>query len=341
MKTLLSDKLRLRSSNVNLLRFIAAIAVIICHSYAITSNREDLVSVYTNGQCNLGGIAVAVFFVLSGLYVAKSLSKEHSTRTFLWKRCKRIFPQLWIVVILSVLILGPFFTNLQLSLYFCSFETWKYLLNLVLLPVHNLPGVFGKNAYQTINGPLWTMPIEFACYVFLAINAFIAEKSKNHTIHNRINLDILSIIAFELLFLASIYLNNSMMISVFRPVVCFWVGVLMFDYSDRVVLSPLIGTAGMAILILAARISPIFNILLPLLFSYSIIAIVLGLPQIKWNWKMFELSYEMYLLGWPTQQILVAVIGTMSPFMNWLIAVPLAIVEGLLLSNITKFIFKG
>ena len=91
MKTLLSDKLRLRSSNVNLLRFIAAIAVIICHSYAITSNREDLVSVYTNGQCNLGGIAVAVFFVLSGLYVARSLSKEHSTRTFFGKDANEYF----------------------------------------------------------------------------------------------------------------------------------------------------------------------------------------------------------------------------------------------------------
>ena len=104
MNNRLSEKIKIKSSNINILRFICAIAVIICHSYAVTAGEEDFVSRYTGGQCNLGGVAVAVFFFLSGLYVSKSLDRTDSAWVFIKKRCDRIFPSLWTVVILSVIL---------------------------------------------------------------------------------------------------------------------------------------------------------------------------------------------------------------------------------------------
>ncbi len=72
----LNEKLEIRSSNINVLKFICAIAVIIGHQSYIYAGKEDVLSQLSHGQCGIGGIAVAVFFFLSGLYVSKSLENR-------------------------------------------------------------------------------------------------------------------------------------------------------------------------------------------------------------------------------------------------------------------------
>ena len=71
----LNSKLKIKSTNVNLLKFIAAVLVIVCHAFPITNNGVDILAEYTNGECNFGGFAVGIFFFFSGLYVAKSFSR--------------------------------------------------------------------------------------------------------------------------------------------------------------------------------------------------------------------------------------------------------------------------
>ena len=58
----LSEKLNMRSNNVDVIRFFAALLVIFCHSFYVAEAQEDPLSVFSNGQVNFGGIAVAVFF---------------------------------------------------------------------------------------------------------------------------------------------------------------------------------------------------------------------------------------------------------------------------------------
>ena len=85
-------------------------------------------------------------------------------------RAKRIFPFLWMVIILSVFILGPILTDLPLNAYFTNHVTWLYLLNGLFIPVHNLPGVFENCiTMSTVNGALWTLSVEAICYAALFI----------------------------------------------------------------------------------------------------------------------------------------------------------------------------
>ena len=326
MNSWLSEKIKIKSPNINILRFICAIAVIICHSYAVTAGEEDFVSRYTGGQCNLGGVAVAVFFFLSGLYVSKSLDRTDSAWTFMKKRCDRIFPSLWAVVILSV-ILGAAISTLPLGKYLTDKGTYLYLLNGALIPIHDLPGVFEGQPYRTVNGPLWTMPVEFACYIGLAVIMLLS----GWIIKDKKNRKRFEIAAAAVLFVVFIYaqykMPESMAVSVARAMVIFFEGVLYYEYREKIRLNPAAAAAALAAVILLGF-TPVFNIGLILLFPYAVTGLALGLPQAKRDLKLFSVSYEMYLVGWPIQQAVMKYGGKMSPAANWLITLPIDILIG-------------
>ena len=343
----LSDRLGIRSTNINLIKFVCALAVIFSHSFAVSQNRDDVLATFNDGQCNIGGVAVAVFFFLSGLYVTKSLSRETSMKTFMWKRCKRIFPQLWVVVIACVIFLGPILTVIysgvtSLVSYFTSLSTYLYLLNGILIPVHNLPGVFADNYYQTVNGPLWTMPVEFAAYIALAVIVVLAvlftgtnqEKSKKcERIFHVIGFVFLTICVIGLVAIG----NTGFIMSVIRPIAIFFEGALFFDYKDKISLNWIIGVVCLAVLVILCK-TPLFNIGLVLLFPYAIASVGLGTKQIGKLPAFCGASYEMYLCGWPIQQVvLLFFAGEMVPWLNFLIALPFDVRLGWGLLEITEW----
>lgn len=322
----LSEKMNGISTNVNLLRFVAAVLVIFSHSFYVSASKEDPFSIFCNGQTNFGGIAVGALFFLSGFYVTKSLYKKNDVKEYMGKRCVRIFPQLWIVVLLSVLILGPVLTNLPLKAYFSDGSTYLYLLNGILLPVHNLPGVFEYNVYDaTVNGPLWTMPVEFAAYcviaVILVISKYIFKNEKLQKVFHVICICVL-FVAFVVL---DVFVKNDFLITVVRPLIIFFMGVLYCDYAEKIKLNIPVGMAMLAVIVTSCKLG-FLNYALILCLPYVVVTLTLGTKQLKIDSKLMNISYEMYLLGWPIQQTVVHCFGgTMSPYLNCLITLPIDI----------------
>lgn len=329
----LSELLNIKSTNVNLLKFICAILVIVGHANPITGTGVDILTEYTGGECSFGGLAVGVFFFFSGLYVTKSLSKTVNLRTYLAKRVERIFPQLAVVILISAFVLGPILTSLPVGTYFLSLGTYTYLLNAILIPIHNLPGVFEGLPYQTVNGPLWTLPVEFACYLMLwgislllvLITKYKGQKNLSGIVDGKA-FRALSGVAVAIVFagfLVVFYvLKNEFLISVVRPVVIFIEGSLFYQYSDKIKVNWIAGL-GMVILLALSGATGLFSIGMILLLPYITVSLTLGLPQIKADWTMFKISYEMYLLGWPIQQIILLVFkGSMPAHINVILTVP-------------------
>ncbi|MBD5408152.1 MAG: acyltransferase [Treponema sp.] len=123
---------------------------------------------------NLRGMAVDVFFILSGFWVTLSYLKSSSAKGYALKRIRWIFPQYAATVVLCAVLLASF-SSLELRAYFSSSGFWKYLAaNLCTLNfLHpSLPGVFGDVA---VNGSLWTIKIELAFYVLLPAVIFFAH----------------------------------------------------------------------------------------------------------------------------------------------------------------------
>lgn len=153
-------------NSLDLLRLVAAILVLYSHQYALGGLPEP--SFF--GWNSFGGAGVTIFFFLSGMLVWSSWERDSNWRRFFVRRSLRIFPALWVVVLGSIFLLGPLFSVFSLGTYFADPETWRYLSTALLVTRNVLPGVFADNPLpHVVNGSLWTLPVEFICYISIAV----------------------------------------------------------------------------------------------------------------------------------------------------------------------------
>jgi len=170
-------------NNLDFLRFIAASAVLYSHSYPLYGyGKPDLFVRLTGHLDTLGGFSVSIFFIISGFLITASWQRKPDLIQYFKNRLLRIIPALFVVVILTIFVLGPLVTQLSVQEYFSSSATYKYFLNAGMLTVSTqLPGVFVDNPIAlVVNGSLWTLPVEFFMYMvvaFLGVLGLISKKT--------------------------------------------------------------------------------------------------------------------------------------------------------------------
>lgn len=166
----IADHICGRDNNYNLIRIVAAYAVLVTHSFALTGRAEPFSK---SLGMTMGSMAVDVFFLTSGFLVTASLLTRQSAVEFVWARVLRIMPALFVMLSLTVFCLGACFTTLSLSAYFADSEVYKYFfkgLTLFSGVSFQLPGVFESNPHRaSVNGSLWTLPYEVQMYGILAL----------------------------------------------------------------------------------------------------------------------------------------------------------------------------
>lgn len=166
----LTNYLNDRNNNFNLIRFLAAFAVLLNHCFPLTGEREPFGDV--TGM-TVGTWAVDVFFLTSGFLVTQSLLNKQKAAEFLFFRFIRIFPALIAAGIITVFAIGGFFTTLPLASYLTHPETSLFLLkgSTLLAGVSMyLPGVFENLPFKgAVNGSLWTIIYEIKMYLLLLL----------------------------------------------------------------------------------------------------------------------------------------------------------------------------
>ena len=176
----IGSRLASRENNFDALRLVAAFAVILSHAWPIRDGGSwNEPYQRLSGYCTLGEVSVAIFFVISGLLVARSYLSDPRPWSYLKKRMLRICPGLIACVLFCILIVGPIFTHLRFKEYLFNRDTLKFAKNAALLPAHfNLPGVFEgetrggehetfviTDPRNAVNGSLWSLPMEFLMYL--------------------------------------------------------------------------------------------------------------------------------------------------------------------------------
>ena len=153
------------------IRIICALIVVYEHFIVLTN-----VALINLG---LRGIAVNIFFFLSGFWVTRSFFTSKSLTEFYKKRIKKIFPA-YLAVVFTAAILLVCMSTLDVSSYFTNSGFWKYLAaNISTLNfVHpDLPGVFNGDP---VNGSLWTIKVELGFYIILPLIVLLCiGKSKS------------------------------------------------------------------------------------------------------------------------------------------------------------------
>ena len=319
-----------RFGNLDTIRLIAAASVIFSHAFLIADGHEDNEPFVRLTGAIIGIHGVFVFLIISGFLVTRSLKNSTSLRHFAWKRFLRIYPALAICAIVSAFLIAPFFTELSLRGYLTSLLGVKYVAKVLLLyGWYEIPSVqFYDQAIQRlgygINGSLWTIVSEIYCYLILL---FLAA------------LELISIpIALSGLFAGSVLLAVSLAvklpfsdltINLLYTFPSFCAGVAVYFIHTRFWLSRSIALGCVVGLLLSAPTGH-FMVVSPILAAYPIIYLGMSKAVSLGNATKFgDLSYGTYLYGWPVEQIVRAVAGTiLSGPGLFLISLPLAVACG-------------
>lgn len=316
MNKKVSEIITYGNNNLDLIRLIAAIAVIVYHSFAINPQwgiTDPIKSFF--GHTSTGGIAVKIFFFISGLLVANSILTRKSPIQFIVSRSLRIFPGLAFVLLSTAFIIGPIETSLGLGKYFTDRGTYSYILNNLLLNTdYFLPGVVFDNGHG-INGSLWTIRYEVIAYVVLFL-AFSLRLTVNKLLASLICIVVIvePITPIKGLLFAS---SNDSAIFLLAP--SFALGCLFAINKDRFKSTWLI-----PVLMLLASIATSNTTLSALLLCTSMCLLSLHVASRPFTLRIKlrnDISYGVYLWGFPIQQLLHSyfsagpVIGILSPIL--------------------------
>jgi len=313
-----------RQNNFDLLRLVAAVSVVFSHAVLLSENSQDHdpLMILTGGQTILGVVGVFVFFTISGYLVTQSFDTTGSPLVFLAKRALRIFPGLLLCLTICAFVIGPFVSGLSLADYVARPGPYLFLVhNAVLDTEYNrLPAVVFApgNIGGIVNGPLWSLPCEVVMYLMV----FALGVCRLLTL--RTGLVLLAIGIGCLWFEVTDALGGAFwLLGFFAAGICCYrlcgrLGGTRFIAGRWALLAAL----GLALSIPAR----LFLVAFPLCGSYLAIYLALNrrLPPVPAA-RFGDLSYGLYIYGWPIEQCVVFFSGGAAPWWEvFLISLALA-----------------
>lgn len=314
------DRTSGRENNFNLVRMIAAMAVLTSHAWPIALGKGTLEPLQSALGIKLGTAAVYVFFAISGFFITKSFDKGHDRKRFVAARVLRLYPRLSIALILTVLFCWYALPQESAADYWGA-AIGYVLRNLSLyFTTYGLPGVFDELPYpRAINGSLWTLFYEVTCYAGVFLLGILGVLRRPVLIAGGVAaLFALSIIREDLGL-------PSRVTTILELGLPFALGSGAYLWRQHIPLSTLLGTVltSMAIVAFDTR---LFSTLFVLALSYWSLALgFFRIPALLAYNRLGDYSYGTYIYAFPIQQI-VAQLGIREPLTNITFALPLTLI---------------
>jgi peptidoglycan/LPS O-acetylase OafA/YrhL len=176
----LGDVFSPSSNSLNVLRVALALIVVVDHAIAATSLAYVHLGVV--GDATEGTIAVYGFFGISGFLIARSADRR-SVGRYAWQRVLRIFPALWVCLIVTAFVFAPLSHSPSSTacdvacLLTLKGGSLGYVLHNAILPAsqqgigRTLQGVAVPAVW---NFSVWTIRYELLCYVLVGLLALLA-----------------------------------------------------------------------------------------------------------------------------------------------------------------------
>jgi peptidoglycan/LPS O-acetylase OafA/YrhL len=292
-------------NNIDFLRLFAAVGVVFGHSFVFAGGIDPISKVIDSlglpHMESVHGISVWFLFFISGYLVSASYSYRHDIKDYLWSRFLRIYPGLFIVILITTLC-GVFITTLPAGEYFSDRMTWKYFSrNILGFSInYGLPGVFADNPYSAVNGSLWTIPLELRLYLVVAALGLCGLFRRLRGLSGMLLVLVLVQIGMQE------YAEGAGGLITGGPVPVFLIGALFFTIREKLPLRWL-WLAALLVIWFAVRHIPIAGHAF-LLFSFcNAFYLIANIPKLRILdvGRYGDYSYGVYLWSAPIQQTLV------------------------------------
>jgi peptidoglycan/LPS O-acetylase OafA/YrhL len=304
------------------LRLAAALLVLVSHAMFTRAGvpPDDAVSQWL-ADAGVGG--VYVFFMVSGFLLARSLDHQPDALRFAVNRVLRIYPGFVACVLVTALLFGAVGTALSPRAYFSDAELWRHLrLTLDCLCSNAwLPGVWdyaGDEAMRrVVNGSLWSLSAEVLSYLLLLALWLLLRRSVWATVLVLVGLTLAtraSGVAFERL--ASVAFT----LPYFAGGAVAWLVVRRWGVRTGVALGCMAGV----VLAAAGGHTAVAGATLG---AYAVVW--LGThdnPLSRLSKHTGDLSYGVYLYGWPVQQLVRVFSPVDTPWVTLALCLPITLV---------------
>lgn len=283
-------------NNFNLLRVLAALMVIVYHSYLFTGQQLNYMH-----RLSLGSLGVDIFFIISGFLVSGSYLHRNDPKTYIISRFLRIWPALIVNAILTAFIMAPLITTSPLNFSFFT-AILKYAYTCVILDYpssRGLPGVFTGMVYPSMNGPLWTLNYEVTLYCIVGLLGLFQILYSRSRMGKFLIIYTLAYLIFTL----SVDSYSDFL----RLFTVFFAGIAFQIFKDKIKLTN-IGMFIAASLFIAFHYSSFKTVhILP--FSLCVAYLVIGFAFLPVKFlhaynKVGDFSYGLYIYGWPVSHLL-------------------------------------
>jgi peptidoglycan/LPS O-acetylase OafA/YrhL len=298
-------------NGLTFLRLALAIVVIFSHSYEIGGYGIDPLKRLSS--VTMGTVAGDSFFAISGFLITASFLNSSSVKSYLWKRCIRIFPGFWACLILVGLILCP-------TLFWLKYGTLSPLKNLIdnqfveyvlknfglRMSKISIYTLFKEHPAQyMVNGSLWSLFPEFLCYLGVILAGWFGLFTKNRKtlILVLVSLLLLGLLREPLLQSTTgsvLYDKVSYIMQIIRVATYFTSGALLFLYRSSIPFSPKLVFVSLAMLLLCLSFG-IYKFTAPFFLPYAAIGTSILLPFYQFG-KYGNYSYGFYIYAYPIQQ---------------------------------------
>ena len=303
---------RITGNNFDFLRIVAAITVLISHSYPLFGHQPEFFS-FLSGYETGGGLAVTVFFFISGYLITGSFQRNRAVIRYGIARLLRILPGLATAVLFCTFIVGPIYTKCSFAEYLANPVTWSYMRNsLVFSQQFPLPGVFTDNpTANSVNGSLWTLPIEVTMYLLVPALFYLGALQRRVVLAVPVAFFAVLVIAQTYFgigwenrgptFFYSVPLFNFLGYGLF-----FFIGACFHSFRDTLVVD--VRLASLALIIYVSTFHS------PLGFAGEVVALpyliyyIAFCPVPFWRFTNIvgDISYGFYIYAYPVQQAVVA-----------------------------------
>ena len=262
----------------------------------------------THTTMSFGDVGVTGFFLLSGYLIVQSWQHDPEFLNYLRKRVLRIVPGYLAAAVISTVVVGLFAPGVP---GFFKKLGWHYLESLLLLGYPLTPIVFPGTTFELVNGALWTIAYEFRCYLLVAVLG-VCGLLKRRALW--LGLTACLLIAMTLPALKMTHPPSARLEFVFgrayddcRLTAAFLTGGCFFLLRDRVKFRLWMACLLAGLFILVDVLEP-FAIETAVTLFGSYLLFYVGSKYshgLSWMRNVPDISYGIYLYGWPALGLLV------------------------------------